>query len=174
MNVRVALDASEKAVRQNGVAPRREQTKGGSIVLKKTRQAIGQGILVIIELAGLVLSLSGAAVALFLGKLFAAAVLGVLTLGVFLRLAGRRDKIKIIEPKPTPPWIHFISAALAVVEVSILAEATNLPVRYNQPGFEKVNWLLVCLALLAMFYIQIIFLRSAMGRRNANTQRIQP
>lgn len=114
-----------------------------------------------LEVAGLVVSASGAAVTVFFGKLFAAAVLGALALGFFLRLAGRRG-LPPAEPLPTPPWIQFMCAFLAIVEVAVLTEATNLPVRLSQPDFEKTNWLLVLVALLTMYFIQLRFLRSVL------------
>jgi hypothetical protein len=142
-------------------------------VLQKLRNAIGNAIMTGLEVTGSVVSLSGAAVAIVLGKLFAATVLAALTLGIFLRLSGRRKPPRE-EPLPTPPSIQFASAFLSVVEVAVLTEATNLPVRLIQPGFEKMNWLLVILALLVMYFIQVRFFRSVLVKRNASTQPTQP
>jgi NADH:ubiquinone oxidoreductase subunit 6 (subunit J) len=136
-------------------------------MFNKIRHAISRGIMALLEFAGLFLSLSCAAVAVFLGKLFAAAVLTGITIGIFLRIVGRHEITD--KPKPTLPWIKLTAAFLAVVEVALLTEATNLPVRFNQSEFEKQNWVFVLLVLFVMYKIQVHFFRSVLMNNHEKT-----
>lgn len=131
--------------------------------------------MLVIEGAGFFVSISGAVFAIVLGKLFAAAVLAAITLGIFLRLVGRRKTIPVESNSfKIPPWVKFFCAFLSVIEVAVLTEATNLPVRLYQQGFEKFNWLLVILALLVMYVIQVNFFSSVLEKRNAKTYAVKP
>lgn len=136
-------------------------------MLMKIRSGLRATAMVTLEVAGLAASSCGAAITLFFGKLFAAAILGVLALGIFLRLTGRRRPPPADAPV-TSPWLQLACALLSLLEVAGLAEASNLPVRFNQPDFEKSNWLLVVVALLVIYFIQLRFLRSVL-KRNAAT-----
>lgn len=143
-------------------------------MLQKVRNAIGNTIMLVIEGAGFFVSISGAVFAIVLGKLFAAAVLAAITLGIFLRLVGRRKTIPVeTNSFQTPPWVKFSCAFLSVIEVAVLTEATNLPVRLYQQDFEKFNWLLVVLALLVMYVIQVNFFSSVLEKRNAKTYAVK-
>ena len=143
-------------------------------MLLKIRNAIGNTFMFVIEGAGFFVSISGAVFAIVLGKLFAAAVLAAITLGIFLRLVGRRKPIPVeTNSFQTPPWVKFSCAFLSVIEVAVLTEATNLPVSLYQQGFEKLNWLLVILALLVMYVIQVNFFSSVLEKRNAKTYAVK-
>ena len=111
------------------------------------------------DAAGVVLAGSGAAVVAFLGKLMLAVVLGAISLGFFLRLVGRRQP-PAVAPPATPAWARAASAALAAVEVAVLVESVNFPVRFNQPGFAPWHWALVVVALLVAYALNQRFLRS--------------
>ena len=54
------------------------------------KRKVVNGFAVVADVAGLVLSVSGASVVAVLGKLMLAVVLGAIALGFFLRLAGCR------------------------------------------------------------------------------------
>jgi len=90
-------------------------------------------------------------------------------LGFFLRLAGRR-RAQTMAPPPVPIWGRAASAALAVAEVALLVEATNLPVRFGQSGFEPWHWALVCAALLVAHALNLRIVRSLVGKRHVPTQ----
>jgi ABC-type Na+ efflux pump permease subunit len=126
-----------------------------------------------VELAGFVASLAGTTLSIVFGKLLAALVLAAVAVGIFLRLAGRRKQAPVAN-FAMPPWLQATCAFLSVIEVGLLTEATNLPVRLNQPDFEKINWLFVLLALLALYFIQLRFFHSIFKKRNANTLPTQP
>ena len=71
-------------------------------------------------------------VAMVLGKLFLAVILGAVALGVFLRFADRQRRgaqtpVKIA----TPAWVQAVAALVSAVEVAVLVEATKLPVRHD-------------------------------------------
>jgi hypothetical protein len=130
-------------------------------ILKKK---ISNGFLVAIDSAGMVFSLSGASVVAVLGKLMLAVVLGALALGFFLRLSGRRAPARSFAP-PTPRWYYVAAAFLSVLEVTLLTEATDLPVRFYQPGFELQHWILVAAALGVAFIVQVQLIRSIFRSR---------
>lgn len=136
-------------------------------MLTKLRTTVRNTAMFGLELVGLTISCSGTAIAIIFGKLFAAAILMALTLGIFLRLAGRRGPPPVALPSPSP-WLQVACAFLSLVEVSALTEATNLPVRFNQTDFDKSNWALVVVALVVIYLIQIRLFRSLAQKRNAN------
>ena len=85
-------------------------------MLQKIRNAIGNTIMLAIEGAGLLVSISGSVFAIVFGKLFAAAVLAAITLGIFLRLVGRRKTIPVeTNFFKIPPWVKFFCAFLSVI-----------------------------------------------------------
>ena len=121
----------------------------------------------LIDLAGIGLSLSGATAAIVFGKLLLAVILGSVTLGIFLRFAARRAK-RLSPSAQTHGWIRPVSAILTVVEAAVLVEATGLPVRFSQPGFEAYHWIYVLLFLGVAYRLQARLL-SAMSRRRDGT-----
>lgn len=137
-------------------------------MLQKFRSAIGSALMAGLEIVAVAISGSGTVIAIVLGKLFAAAVLAAITLGVFLRLAGRGGQ-RPPEPATVPPRIKLGCALLTLVEVAVLTEATNLPVRLAQPGFEKSNWLIVIAALAVIYWVQLGFFRSMLAKRDGAT-----
>ena len=136
-------------------------------MLKEIRGKFGHFAMAILEFVGLLGSFSGAAVAIVLGKFFAAIILVAITLGIFLRISGRRIPPRV-EPATISPWLNFICTCLSLIEVAILTEATNLPVRLNQTGFEKQNWVLVILALLVMYFLQVRFFSAVLRKRRSS------
>lgn len=128
------------------------------------KRRISEGFLIATDVAGVVLFGSGAAVVAFLGKFMLAVVLGAIALGVFLRLAGR-SRARMVAPTPIPNWCRGVSGLLAAVEVALLIEATNFPVRFDQAGFESWHWVLV-LAALAVFYPFNLRLLGGLVRRS--------
>ena len=117
------------------------------------KRKVGEALLVGADITGMVLSVSGAAVVAFLGKLMLAVVLFALALGFFLRLSGRR---KVALPSAAPPgWARPAAGGLAVLEVALLTEATDFPVRFHQPGFEPWHWALVVVALLVAYALHM-------------------
>ncbi len=130
------------------------------------RTAVAKRIEVLVEVAGLALSLSGATFAVALGKVLIAVILGAVALGIFLRLSNRRAG-GVKSPAPMPKWVRPVAAALSVVEVAALVEAVNLPVRFYDAGFEYVHWGLAAIALVAAYALQVRMLRSVGSKSRA-------
>ena len=131
------------------------------------RKSVAKRFEVIADVIGLAASLSGATLAAVFGKLVIAIILGAITLGFFLRLTGRRSKTQI-KAQPTPNWMRLTSALLAVLEAAALVEATDLPVRFNQQGFQLAHWLLVALVLATAYLIQVKLFRAAFTKSHAS------
>ncbi len=138
-------------------------------MLPALKRRIAEGLMVGADVAGIALSGSGAAVVAFLGKFMIAVVLGAIALGFFLRLVGRR-RARAIAPPQISMWSRVVSATLAAVEVALLVEATNFPVRFDQSGFEPWHWALVLLALVVAYLLNLRVIRSLFGKRHVTAQ----
>lgn len=125
--------------------------------------------LIAADVAGVALSGSGAAVVAFLGKVMLAVVLGAIALGFFLRLASRR-RTRFVAPPPTAMRSRFLAAALATVEVALLVEATNFPVRFDQTGFAPWHWVLVLIALAVAYSLNLRLVGSVIRKRHVAAQ----
>jgi hypothetical protein len=137
-------------------------------MLPALKRKVADGFLVVADIGGLLLSASGATVVAVLGKLMLAVVLGAVALGFFLRLVGRRQRSSVA-PIKAPLWCHLAAVLLAVVEVALLAEATNLPIRFYQPGFQLQHWLLVVFSLVVAYALHTqIFCSILRGQRVAS------
>lgn len=130
-------------------------TKGitpGTSRLAGLGEFIGTGLMV----AG---SGSGAAITLITGKFVLAGVLALVTLGVVLRFANRR-RARTAPQLATPAWLHVSAALVSMLVCAVLVEAVKLPVRYDQPGFERTNWLIVLLALLVVYRLNLATIKA--------------
>jgi len=148
---------------------RRKLAIGGGSFLMALKRRIAEGFLVVADVAGVVLSGSGAAIVAFLGKFMLAMVLGAIALGFFLRLAARR-RMQVLAPHPIPMWSRGVSVALAVVEAGLLVEATNFPVRFDQSGFEPWHWALVLVALVVAYSLNLSLVGSLIRRHAVTAQ----
>jgi hypothetical protein len=133
------------------------------------KRRIAEGLLVGADVAGIALSGSGAAVVAFLGKFMLAVVLGAIALGFFLRLVGRR-RVGVVAPPPIPMWSRVVSAVLAAAEVALLVEATNFPIRFDQPGFEPWHWAVVLVALAVAYPLNLRVVRSLFCKSHVTAQ----
>ena len=138
-------------------------------MLMALKRRIADGFLVAADVAGVALSGSGAAVVAVLGKFMLAVVLGAIALGFFLRLAGRRPGQVVVSPR-TPAWSRAVSVGLATVEVALLVEATNLPVRFDQAGFEPWHWILVLVALAVTYPLNLRVMSRLIRRHHVTSQ----
>ena len=60
------------------------------------------------------------------------------------------------------PWATLtLAGLLAFIEIGVLVEAVDLPVRFYQPGFALHHWLIVAAGLLAASWLQLKLLRAA-------------
>ena len=113
----------------------------------------------LLERSGLMVSAFGTTVSLAFGRWMLALMLGMVVLGFFSRLTGRRRAERKVQPAD-PAWIYLAASAASVVEVALLVEATDLPVRFYQEGFAFGHWAIVVLALVAAFWLQLRALRA--------------
>ena len=113
-----------------------------------------------------VASLAGASLSLFLGKLFACALFVLLAVGVLNRFVRRRHG-EINEGQRSPIWVPLVCVGLSVIETGAIVEAMNLPVRFDQAGFEKSNLLMVVALLFVLFYGQRYVLLRLLNRTRA-------
>lgn len=118
---------------------------------------------------GMITFASGAAAVAFLGKVMRAVVLAAIALGCFLRLTNRR-RVHVAVPAPLPAWIRAAAAGSSLVVVGVLVEATNLPVRFDQTGFEAWHWVLVAVALAVAYSLfSRVFRSVGQSRQDAVT-----
>jgi ABC-type Na+ efflux pump permease subunit len=109
--------------------------------MKRRLSVIADGL----EVAALV---SGSCLALMFGKFLAAGIFGLFAVGVARRFFRRGEGVR---HGGLPLWGTLVRVFVAVVAAGVIVEAINLPIRYDQAGFEKSNLLIVA-ALVLMFY----------------------
>jgi hypothetical protein len=141
-------------------------------MLATVKRSVQSAMIVTLEGLGGLASVIGAPIALALGKLFLAAILAAIALGIFLRFAGRRATAA--PAPPVPWWLTAASAAASLVEVAALVEATKLPVRFDQPGFSQWNWLLVLVALWVAYALQVRLLKRLVRRSSRSIEQREP
>lgn len=129
------------------------------------RKSIGTKLEVAAEAVGLAASLSGAAAAVVFGKALAAIALGSIALGLFLRLTGRRTAGEAGVAPSVPWWTSGVAVVLSALEGAVLVEATNLPVRFSQPGFAPYHWALVIAFLVVAYWVQRRLLGSVLKKQ---------
>jgi hypothetical protein len=90
----------------------------------------------------------GAAICFAVGKFVAGFILILITLAVIMRLVWRRRHAeRVIAKQKLPAWAKLLSVLGALTGSAVLVEAVKLPVRFDQPGFSMVNWLIVIAAI---------------------------
>lgn len=131
----------------------------------RLRASIASKFDYLVDLLGVVGAASGATFAAVFGKVILGMVLAGFSLGFLLRLKGRgRVKESAIQKDAPSGTSRLVAATLALFEVAILVEATNLPVRYDQDGFQVGYWYLVVLAVIAAYCLQLPALCKMLGR----------
>lgn len=138
-------------------------------MLHNLRNLIARNLEHIIEFSGLIISLSGAALASLFGRFMLAVILGGVAIGIFLRIKRRRQRTTPTHaPNPAQPamsaWIKPVAFLLVMVEVAVLVEFVPWPADFLQDGFSPSHWLIAGLAILALFYLQIRMLNGLASR----------
>ena len=134
-------------------------------MLVELRKSVSRKLEFAAEAVGLAASLSGTAIAVVFGKALAAIALGAIALGLFLRFTSRRKAQEGPAAIPDPWWVPGLAVALSVLEGAVLVEATDLPVRFSQPGFALYHWALVIAFLVAAYLVQRWLLGSLLKKR---------
>ena len=133
----------------------------------KLKDKARTGIEVSLDIAGLLVSVSGATVAAVFGKFIVGVVLGALALGFVLRLKLRRPAT--LPVTQAPAWVRPVVAALSAVEAAVLVESTNLPVRFGQEGFAYGHWALVGLVFASLYLLQVSLLKRLSVKRRGTS-----
>ncbi|SFD74479.1 hypothetical protein SAMN04489710_105303 [Paracidovorax konjaci] len=153
--------------RSGGPPPVRASASGGRRA--RIASALAEGVQIVAG-GG---ALFSASAALAVGKVALAGLLALVGLGICVRLARHRRAAAGTVPAVAPGRAAALSVAaalLAVLEAALLVEATGLPVRHGQPGFEPSNWAWVLGALAVLFWGQrALLLRWARHRGAAAT-----
>jgi hypothetical protein len=125
---------------------------GGS-VFSEFRRSFALQIEAALELLGFVLSLAGASLAAAFGRFLLALLLAAVAFGMGRRIVKRRQRFAT-KPKPAA-WIRAVCLTLSLIEVAVLVEATDTPVRFHQEGFAYVHWAWVAAAIVVAYAIQV-------------------
>jgi uncharacterized membrane protein YfcA len=124
------------------------------------RAAVHGNVLLVAEAVGAAASAVGVPLAAITGKLYLAVLVALFGLGCGLRFVRLRKKLKQPDrvhaalPQATPAWLTPVVGLLSAVEVALLVEATRLPVRADQPGFDTANWWWVLAGFVVLFWMQ--------------------
>lgn len=118
------------------------------------RKSVVARVEIALESAGFLLSLFGASLAAAFGRFLVAVLLAALALGVGLRLVGRQRPAATSRPK-VPWWVKASSMVLSIVEVAVVVEATDTPDRFHREGFSYAPWVLVLIAIVVAYLIQV-------------------
>lgn len=96
---------------------------------------------------------TGTAIALAFGKVLAGVALGAFAFGAFLRLTTRCRSASPAAQK-VPGWVPPALVIVSIIECALLVEAINLPVRFDQVGFQYYHWLFIGAFLMAVYWVQ--------------------
>lgn len=109
----------------------------------------------------------GAAICFAVGKVVVGLVLACITAAVVMRLVWRRKRAdQVHHEKRLPLWAQAIAALFALFGSGALVEMTKLPVRFDQPGFEMINWLIVIFAIALLNNWCRSLLKAMLNRKN--------
>lgn len=128
----------------------------------RTKAAVQGSLLLVAEAAGTLGSAAGVPLAAATGKVYLAVLLAFFGLGCCLRFVRLRRRLllpqghgaAVAQAPSAPAWLTPIVGLLSVAEVALLVEATRLPVRADQPGFETTNWWWVLAGFVVLFWLQ--------------------
>ncbi|WP_066262762.1 hypothetical protein [Hydrogenophaga flava] len=122
--------------------------------------AVQGRVLLMVEAAGALASVLGVPLAALTGKLYLAALVALFGLGCCLRFVRLRQRLRetrhetVVVPPPAPVWLTPLVGLLSAVEVAVLVEATRLPVRADQAGFDTAHWWWVLAGFVVLFWLQ--------------------
>lgn len=119
----------------------------------QTKTRIRDAAAVALEGAAILTFGTGTAIALAFGKVLAAMALGAFAFGAFLRLTSRRNDASPARQQ-TPGWVRAAVALLSIVECALFVEAINLPVRFDQAGFQYYHWLFIGALFIGAYWLQ--------------------
>lgn len=136
-------------------------------MLAKLRQAVGKRLSVAIDMVELGALALGTGVSIIFGKVLAAALFALLAAGVATRFFRRGRKHA--PEKPLAVWITIALGMVSIVETTLIVESINLPVRFDQSGFDKSNLLLVVALLIGFYCVQRALVRRMLAEYESRT-----
>ncbi len=106
----------------------------------------------LVDIAGMAVQVAvpggGSVICFAVGKVVVGLILACVTAAVVMRLLWRRRRADRTKSQDRlPVWAQLVAAFVALVGSAVTVEMTKLPVRFDQPGFEMSNWLIVILAI---------------------------
>lgn len=130
--------------------------------LARAKSTVQGSVLLVAEAAGTLGSAAGVPLAAMTGKVYLAVLLALFGLGCGLRFVRLRRRLlqphmhvaAVAKAPSAPMWLTPAVGLLSAVEVALLVEATRLPVRADQPGFDTTNWWWVLAGLAVLFWVQ--------------------
>lgn len=127
--------------------------------LARTKGAVQGHVLLVVEAAGALASVVGVPLVALTGKLYLAALAALFGLGCCLRFVRLRQRLRqtqeaAVVPPAAPVWLTPVVGLLSAVEVAVLVEATRLPVRADQAGFDTAHWWWVLAGFVVLFWLQ--------------------
>ncbi|WP_066152198.1 hypothetical protein [Hydrogenophaga pseudoflava] len=141
--------------------------------LARTKVAVQGRVLLVVEAAGALASVVGVPLAALTGKLYLAALVALFGLGCCLRFVRLRQRLRqtrqeaVAVPPSAPVWLTPVVGLLSAVEVAVLVEATRLPVRADQTGFDTAHWWWVLAGFVVLFWLQRGWLGERLTSRTA-------
>jgi hypothetical protein len=127
------------------------------------KPSLASRMLATTEIAGMFLTATGATLSMVFGRVVLAIVLAALAMGLFLRFSSRA-KSRAAPMPALQGWVRPVSVLLSLVETAVMVEATQLPVRFGQPGFELYHWPLVMVVFAVAYTLQVSLFRR-LGKR---------
>ena len=128
--------------------------------MARTKASVQGRVLLVVEAAGTLASAVGVPLAALTGKLYLAVLVALFGLGCCLRFVRLRQRLRqtrqevVADSPPAPVWLTPAVGLLSAVEIAVLVEATRLPVRADQAGFETAHWWWVLAGFAVLFWLQ--------------------
>lgn len=128
--------------------------------LARTKAAVQGRVLLVAEAAGTLASAVGVPLTALTGKLYLAVLVALFGLGCCLRFVRLRQRLRqtrqeaVAVSSSAPLWLTPVVGLLSAVEVAVLVEATRLPVRADQAGFDTAHWWWVLAGFVVLFWLQ--------------------
>ncbi len=145
--------------------------------LADIKRCIGDGVLSISEILvqGLQVLVpgAGAGISLALGKIFIGSILALICIGVILRLTFRRKHADRVLTQRVSFSLKSIAFLLALGLSVGFVEMTNLPVRFNQPGFSLGYWVIVVSVITVSYFWTVQIFLKAFSKKTKDVQVIR-
>jgi len=120
----------------------------------RLKTEVSQRLAYALDAVAFAVSVTGASFSALFGKFAIGAVLAGVAIGFVLRLKYRGSQAPTTSSPPTLQ-ARALCALTSLLATAFLVESTNLPVRFNQDGFQYSHWALVLACFLALYWLQV-------------------